>query len=487
MARWLCVHLPFFRTERISRASPRPPEALAVVREVGQTALVVAANPLAMAAGVASGMTLTAARAHLPSLAVSNINSEAETWELHSLAACALALSPRIFLHAPQTLLIDATGCERVHGGEPSLLKLTRELFMRLGYTANAALCGNPTTAIALALDGGRATPILGEDTVSALHDVPLASLRLDPRSLEHLGSLGISRAGELLALPPATLPSRFDEALVCRVRQLRGDLPEDFPAFSLPETVSERLDFEGPTDRRDAMMFALRHIATRLAERLDALGTGASRIQARLIPADGASLEFAVDVSAPTRDARSLATLLLARFETLDTHDRWFDGLEVCIPARQPVNSRQKDLFSAARDVFSPGLRGLVDELVGRLGVSAVARAVITPDPRPECAVAFAPFLQETKSAAAPNTAPAVLWPPQAIDVEEHEGAPRTWHEGRRAHSLSVVRGPQRVEFGWWDGQAEEPRDYFEVESAEGARLFFFRQAGRWFSCGAW
>lgn len=481
------MHLPFFRTERISRASPKPPEALAVVREVGQTALVVAANPLAMAAGVASGMTLTAARAHLPSLAVSNINSEAETWELHSLAACALALSPRIFLHAPQTLLIDATGCERVHGGEPSLLKLTRELFTRLGYTVNAALCGNPTTAIALALDGGRAAPILGEDTVSALHDVPLASLRLDPRSLEHLGSLGISRAGELLALPPASLPSRFDETLVCRVRQLRGELPEDFPVFSLPEIISERLEFEGPTDRRDAIMFALRHIATRLAERLDALGTGASRLEARVNPADGAPLEFAVEVSAPTRDARSLATLLLARFETVDTRDIWFDSVEVNIPARLPVNARQKDLFGASCDVFSPGLRGLVDELVGRLGVAAVARAVLTPDPRPEHAVAFVPFLHDAQSAATPNTAPAVLWPPQAIDVVEHEGVPRTWHEGRRTHTLSIIRGPQRVEYGWWDGPAQSPRDYFEIESDEGARLFFFRQAGRWFSCGAW
>jgi hypothetical protein len=79
------------------------------------------------------------------------------------------------------------------------------------------------------------------------------------------------------------------------------------------------------------------------------------------------------------------------------------------------------------------------------------------------------------------------VLWPPQVIEVEEHGGIPHTWHEGRRAHALSIIRGPQRVEYGWWEGPDEEPRDYFEVESGNGARLFFFRQAGRWFSCGAW
>ncbi len=481
------MHLPFFRTERISRASPRPPEALAVVRETGQTALVVAANPLALAAGVEAGMTLTAARAHLPSIAASNINEEAEARELASLAACAVTLSPRVFLDPPQTLVIDVTGCERVHDGEEPLLALAREIFARQGYSVHTALCGHPTAAIALALAGGRAAPIAGDLTQHALENVALRALRLDARTIEHLNSLGITRAGKLLALPPATLPSRFDEMLVRRVRQLRGELPEEFLAFSLPEAVCERIEFEGPTDRRDAMMFALRHISTRLGERLDALGTGACRLEARLNPAEGAPLEFGVDVSAPTRDARSLATLLLARFETLDTRDRWFDGVEVSIPARLPVNARQKDLFGASRDVFSPGLRGLVDELVGRLGVAAVARAVLTPDPRPEHAVAFVPFFHDAQGAAAPISAPAVLWPPQEIDVEEHEGIPRTWHEGRRVHALSIIRGPQRVEYGWWDGPAEEPRDYFEIESGEGARLFFFRQAGRWFSCGAW
>lgn len=458
-----------------------------MVREVGQTAFVVAANPQALAAGVESGMTLTAARAHWPTLAACAINEEAEMRELQSLAACALALSPRVFLAPPQTLLADVSGCARAHGGEEALLSLARTIFERQGYTVRLALCDQPAAAFALALDGGRAAPIADGETTRALEHVPLEALRLEARALDHLQSLGLSRAGELLALPPGTLPSRFDESLVRRVRQLRGELGEDFAAFTPPESINERLEFDGPTDRREALMFALRQIATRLGERLDALGVGASRLEARLVPTDGAALTFAVDVSAPTCDARSLATLLLARFETLDTGERWFEAVDVNIPARMPVSARQQDLFGAARDVFSPGLRGLIDELVGRLGVAAVAKAVLTPDPRPERAVSYVPFLQAAQGADAPQSAPAVLWPPQPADIEESEGAPRAWHEGRRSHDLRVIRGPQRVEYGWFEGESPEPRDYFELESAEGARLFFFKQGGRWFSCGAW
>jgi protein ImuB len=496
MARWLCAHLPYFRTERNQRASPAPHEALAIVREVSRTARVVAANPLALARGIEPGMTLTEARALLPTLAATPVNDAAETRELESLASCAVQLSPRVFLAPPQTLLADVTGCDRALGGEAEMLKLARGIFERQGYTVHCAICDSATAAYALALDGGRANPVEVGKTQDALKGLPLETLRLDQRSLVNLRALGLSRAGQLLELPSATLPSRFDETLVQRVRQLRGELPEDFPAFTIPEAVSERLEFEGPTDRRDAMMFALRHIATRIADRLDALGTGASKLEAALVAADGAPMNFSVDVSAPTRDSSSIATLLLGRFNTLDTKDRWFEAIEVSVPQRLPVNSRQQDLFGAARDVFSPGLRGLIDELVGRLGVAAVARPVLQQDPRPENAVAWVPFLERTtQSAAAPMIAPAVIWPSQEMDVDEDEqGLPAIWHEGRRRHNLRVIRGPQRVEFGWWEGERGPPstgsgqaQDFFEIEDALGARLFVFKQGKRWYSCGAW
>lgn len=431
-------------------------------------------------------MTLTQARALLPALTASHINDEAEARELHSLAGCTLQLSPRVFLAPPQTLLADLTGCDRALGGEEAALKLAREIFARQGYSAHCALCDNATAAFALALDGGRAAPILDGATCQTLTHVPIERLRLDERSLANLHALGVSTAGALMSLPPATLPSRFGEELVLRVRQLRGEAAEHFTPFNLPEVIRERLEFEGPTDRHDAMMFALRHIATRLADRLEALGIGAARLEATLLATDGKPLAFDLDVSAPTRDPRSLATLLLARFETLDTQERWFDGVEVSVPSRLAVNARQKDLFGVAKEVFSPGLRGLVDELVGKLGVNAVARPVLQPDPRPDRAVAYVPFLERANAgAAAPHGAPAVLWPPQAADVDEHDGQPVTWHEGPRRHELTVVRGPQRVEFGWWEGG--QARDYFEIEDDSGARLFMFKEGPNWFSCGAY
>ena len=49
-------------------------------------------------------------------------------------------------------------------------------------------------------------------------------------------------------------------------------------------------------------------------------------------------------------------------------------------------------------------------------------------------------------------------------------------------------LRGPERIEGGWWDG-ADVQRDYYVTETGEGARLWVYREqlSGRWFLHGLW
>jgi protein ImuB len=50
----------------------------------------------------------------------------------------------------------------------------------------------------------------------------------------------------------------------------------------------------------------------------------------------------------------------------------------------------------------------------------------------------------------------------------------------------LALVRGPERIAAGWWDGRDAE-RAYFEVETEEGARLWLFldRREDAWYQHG--
>ena len=50
------------------------------------------------------------------------------------------------------------------------------------------------------------------------------------------------------------------------------------------------------------------------------------------------------------------------------------------------------------------------------------------------------------------------------------------------------VLRGPERIESGWWD-QDDVRRDYYLARTAEGTRLWVFRDrhAGQWYLQGLW
>ena len=59
--------------------------------------------------------------------------------------------------------------------------------------------------------------------------------------------------------------------------------------------------------------------------------------------------------------------------------------------------------------------------------------------------------------------------------------GAP--WLDGR----LELVRGPERIESGWWDGH-DIARDYFEARHPDGACYWIYRELrarGDWYVHG--
>jgi protein ImuB len=480
MTQWLCAHLPCFRTERITRGSQAPDKLLAIVEERGDSVLIVAGSARATALGITAGMTATAARALAPSLELAAHNPGAEADDLESLAAALYRFTPRVFLDFPRALLLDITGCERLFGGEEELACKVLDLIQRLGYSATLGRAGNPTCAYALALDGCGAG-------VEAVREAQIAALRLEALDLRHLDALGVRTVGDLLALPLETLPARFSDTLLTRLRQLRGDALEDFPAFHPPAILQERLDFSGPTDRRDSLMFALRRVAVALEERLCALGQGATLLEVSLRAHEGPPVAFSLALSRAARDCRSLTALMLGRMESVDTQERWFDGVEVRVPKLGKLRAPQRDLFARREAAEDQAFTELVDEITGYLGHEAIARAELTADPRPEHSFAWRAFLSPSEPALPPLAPrPLARFEPHEVEVQcDAAGNPACWYDGKRSSRLLAVSGPERVHFGWWKGDGGQ-RDYHVVEDEGGARWWLERRQERWFIVGA-
>ena len=76
----------------------------------------------------------------------------------------------------------------------------------------------------------------------------------------------------------------------------------------------------------------------------------------------------------------------------------------------------------------------------------------------------------------------------PEPIPIESDRwGRPVAILKGALQGELRLVRGPERIASGWWDG-GDVDRSYFEVETKTGSHLWLFRDArtGGFFSHGA-
>jgi len=66
---------------------------------------------------------------------------------------------------------------------------------------------------------------------------------------------------------------------------------------------------------------------------------------------------------------------------------------------------------------------------------------------------------------------------PVEAI-AEVPDGPPVKFRWRRVAHDVIRVEGPERIAMPWWsDGKRTMTRDYFRVETRDGARLWLYRE----------
>jgi protein ImuB len=123
-----------------------------------------------------------------------------------------------------------------------------------------------------------------------------------------------------------------------------------------------------------------------------------------------------------------------------------------------------------------------LVERLSSRLGESAVLRSHCIPEPQPELAWRFQPWLRASATAIAtlndlPERPCRLFTPSQRVRLECDSVSLRPWrlHWQREEHLLTLVEGPERIVTGWWRSQPVQ-RDYYRVETERGRRLWLFQ-----------
>jgi protein ImuB len=490
MMRYAALSLPYWPTERLKPSQADSAQRPFVLTQTGAGGeRLYALTPAAEAAGLRSDMGVADARALAPALQARAADPDGDRAALKRLARWSGRFSPWT---APDPaapgldgVLLDISGCAQIFGGEDQLLtQLVRET-RALGLSAFAAAA--PTLGLAWALarfSAPKTQPgwVEVQDVSSTLPSLPVEALRIGETAAK-LRRFGLTRIGDLQALPRASLAKRFGLDLVRRLDQASGQERESLTPLSPQADLRARVRFPEPLQTLDAITAAAGDATARLCQALDREGLGLTRLRLTLYRVDGRARDLLVGVAAPSRDAAHLHRLLRERLAWVEI-DIGFgvDLVEAGAALARRLDEAQGDM--AGRGVDAAEAARLADRLNARLGPRAVQRPQPCDSHMPERAASWSGL--EGAVQVWPKRAerrPLLIFdhpePAEAV-AEIPDGPPRRFTWRRVRHDVTRAEGPERIAPEWWRSPAgagaDLTRDYFRVETEAGRRFWLYR-----------
>ncbi|MFO0760035.1 MAG: DNA polymerase Y family protein [Byssovorax sp.] len=488
--------------------------------------------------GVRPGQKVVEATVLAAQLAVHRVTYEEIDAALGRVAEVALAFGPTAAIRlgegkadehrtpwgdAPfDTVFVDVTGAAHLHGGEEALLDELVERVSSLGHRVRAAIASGPRLAQALArwapgLSGAPGARTTGRHPIAAPNEgeramapLPVQALPIDPEIVSYLMRLGIITVGDLARLPRAGALAR----LGARAREIldlalgRDDLP--LVAYAPPRVIVEQMRFDEGVESAPELLFVLRGMTSRAAQRLSARGEACTRLEVTIPldrsvaairlaergeevhPDDGElSIGFQVDLPAPLSDEGDLLRALRARLERTELFAPAI-GLQLSIP--QIVEARRTQLDLGKNRQKNPDrLPALLAELSAEIGAEKIGVLAVCDAHKPEARSKLRPaHLGPRPRSGQQLSLPGAFVEPPRLDpaLSPMRLLPKPIPLGRVAkgtvvlidqHLFSIddLRFVQRLDKAeWWTGSGPS-RDYMRafLSSGDGAaRLERFR-----------
>ena len=348
--------------------------------------------------------------------------------------------------------------------------------------------------------------------------DLPLHALAAARPHLDTLMRLGVTRWGQLRALPRGGVSRRFGAALLDALDQAYGERPDLYPWLTLPEVFEASLELSAQVESAPALLFAARRLLAQLKVWLQLRHRGVLALELRWQMDERRHTDhegtLLLRTAQATQDSSHLQRLLgehLAHVRLpAPAHTLRLRTVETAALAHVSAS-----LLPDAQ-MAGDSLAQMLERLSARLGADQVLQLQPRLDHRPEQMQVWQKFATDSIAIGAINkratgqkslrklisTAVAVTHGAEDIDQ-----APVTatasglglgawpqplapaWllhvplklalrqQQPQYQGPLTLLAGPQRIEAGWWGGGDLALRDYFVARSAQAGLLWIYRE----------
>jgi len=480
---WLALNFPLlpFAPDIAMSATPA-----VTVETAGNTKIVLAANIAAQRLEIVRGMRLNSAYALANHLKVFNRDPHEERRALERLAAWSLQYTSYVSVEAPDALLLEVKGSLRLFSGARALRQRMFSQLNEMKIVATTAIAPTSLAAVWLARSAGPYPNIPNLTLLSRyLEKLPLSCLRWPEDICNTLQDLGIRTVGECLRLPRDGFARRMGISLLQELDRAAGRVAQPRSRYVPREIYKARCDFEMEVENTLTLRNLLDPILDDLESFLRSRTAGIQALKIVLRHRELGDTRLILRFVTPIRRKRHVESVLSERLERLNLPAPAL-SVRVRSGPLQELHSQtlNEKLFGIAGEQAPEGIPRLIEKLRARLGEDAVYGVCQTEDHRPEQAYRKTNLRTTVRGSQPHSLQPTAfksrpLWllsQPEAL--MSNQGAP--FLNG----PLTLERGPERIQGGWWDS-ADMNRDYYVMRDRRGVRLWIFCERGKWFLHG--
>ncbi len=440
--------------------------------------VVKAVSPKAAISGIYTGMVVADGRAILPSLQVFDAPLGKEETLLSALAEWCIRYTPIAAIDMPDGLILDASGCTHLWGGEVQYLKDVVTRLKAFGYDVRPGMADTVGCAWAIARYGHTKLIIEQGTQVQALKHLPPTALRLETAITDRLDKLGLTEIGRFMTMPRTALRRRFGEVLLMRLDQALGQAIEAVIPVRPIEPYTERLPSLEPVRTAPAIEYALQQLLEKLCKRLASEDKGLRKALFKCYRIDGNVQSINIGTARPSRNTEHLFKLFQIRICEIEPAL----GIELFVmeaPVVEDLSSSQEAMWNMSFQQEME-LAELLDRIAGKVGMNAIHRYLPNESYWPERSYKLATSLEVKATTVWKEELPRpvhLLQKPEPIEVTVAmpDYPPMLFIHKGKIHRIQKADGPERIEQEWWIEKGLY-RDYYCVEDETGARYWLFR-----------
>src|SRR5690606_5016222 len=241
--RYVSIRFRHFTTDWFTLRQPHYKNVPFVLKASSRgRVLITAINKKAEQMGLSVGMALADARAIVPELEALDDQPTLPERLLKRLAEWCIRFTPVAAIDLPDGLILDASGCSHLWGGDDLYVEDIAKKLNARGYDVRTAMADTIGVAWGMARFGKAPLVIPENKHIDALMSLPPEALRLEPEAIQRLHKLGLTQVRQLMEIPRPALRKRFGAQALMRLDMALGQEIEPINPIVPKEPFHERL-----------------------------------------------------------------------------------------------------------------------------------------------------------------------------------------------------------------------------------------------------